>query len=334
MDYSVIATVAKGASLDITGVSANGAWLQIVTNDGKQGWVSSQPAYIRISGSLNDLPAAGGTSGSRPSVSNGTVVSSQTPTVTAQASASAGQPASTTPTFNGKLVFTTSSAAVEQAASATGASLSGEWDFSFGTMSLTQRESGVKGSYQWYGGADTGRIEGAVVAELDQFQGIWISNRSPNSQKLLRWQLAADHNSFSGSSVGGSTSQQWCGVRSGQPLPSGCGFSGTWQLRFGSPPGLTGQAILVQTGQTVQGTYLDSEGHTGEIVDGVITVQSTTEVTLTGVWRNDQGEQDSFEWRLDLTTGRTFQGRRDPGNSEWCGWREGASEPEQCGWKD
>ena len=74
--------------------------------------------------------------------------------------------------------------------------------------------------------------------------------------------------------------------------------------------------------------------HTGEIVDGMITVQSITEVKLTGIWRNDQGEQDLFEWRLDLTTGHTFQGRRDPGNSEWCGWREETNEPEQCGWED
>jgi hypothetical protein len=200
-------------------------------------------------------------------------------------------------------------------------------------MSLTQRDMKVEGTYQWYGGADTGQIKGIIVDELDQFQGIWVSDRSPNNQSLIRWRLAADYNSFSGVSEGGSTAEQWCGVRSGQPLPAGCGFSGVWQLRFGSPPGLTGQATLVQTGQTVQGTYLDSEGHTGEIVNGVITVHSITEAKLTGVWRNDQGEQDTFEWRLDLSTGRTFQGRRDPGNSEWCGWREGTSEPEQCGWE-
>lgn len=214
----------------------------------------------------------------------------------------------------------------------TGASLSGAWDFSFGTISLTQRDSNLEGTYQWYGGADTGQIKGVIVAELNQFQGLWISDGSPNNQRLLRWQLAGDGNSFSGATEGGSTSQQWCGVRSGQPLPAGCGFSGVWQLRFGSPAGVTGQATLVQTGQTVQGTYVDSQGHTGEIVDGVVTVQSVTEATLTGTWRNEWDEQDSFEWRLDLTTGRTFQGRRNPGNSEWCGWREGISEPEACGW--
>jgi uncharacterized protein YraI len=214
-----------------------------------------------------------------------------------------------------------------------GASLSGDWQFSFGAMTLTQRDMNIDGAYQWYGGVDTGRIEGVVVDDLDQFRGMWISDRSPNSQKLLRWRLADDRNSFSGGAVGGSTDQQWCGVRAGQPLPAGCGFSGVWQLRFGNPPGVTGQANLVQTGPTVQGSYTTSEGHSGEIIDGLVSVQSTTEIILSGTWRNDQGQQDSFEWRLDLTTGQSFQGRRDPGNSEWCGWRPGADEPEACGWR-
>ena len=225
--------------------------------------------------------------------------------------------------------------AAAKTALAKAVSLSGAWDFTFGRLTLTQREANVEGTYQWYGGADTGQVSGIVVDELDQFQGVWLSDRSPNSQGLLHWQLAGDYNSFTGTSTGGAQAgEQWCGVRSGQPLPAGCGFSGVWQLRFGSPPGLTGQATLVQIGQAVQGTYVDSQGHTGEIVDGVVTVESITEAKLTGIWRNDQGEQDSFEWRLDLTTGRTFQGRRDPGNSEWCGWREGTTEPEQCGWQD
>jgi hypothetical protein len=225
-------------------------------------------------------------------------------------------------------------AAKPAAAASANKSLSGAWDFAFGTMSLTQREMKIEGAYRWYGGADTGRIEGAVIAGLNQFQGLWVSDRSPNSQSLLRWQLAADGSSFSGAAEGGATGDGWCGVRSGQPLPSGCGFSGVWQLRFGNPPGMTGQATLVQTGGTVQGTYVDSQGQTGKLVDGVVTVQSITEAKLTGTWRDDQGQQDTFEWRLDLTTGRTFEGRRDPGNSEWCGWRQGTGAPEQCGWED
>jgi hypothetical protein len=210
------------------------------------------------------------------------------------------------------------------------ASLSGEWDFAFGTLALTQRDANVEGTYQWYGGADMGRVDGVVVDDPGQFQGMWISSRDPNSQSVMRWQLAADRNSFSGTAEDSNRGEQWCGVRSGQALPSGCGFSGVWQLRFGSPSGL-GQATLVQASQSVLGTYVDGQGNTGT-VDGVVTVQSITEARLAGTWRNDSGQQDTFEWRLDLTTGRTFQGRRDPGNSEWCGWREGTGEPNRCGW--
>jgi hypothetical protein len=211
------------------------------------------------------------------------------------------------------------------------ASMSGEWDFTFGKLSLTQSDADVTGTYQWYGGADTGKMTGVVIEDLDQFQGMWISDRNPSSQNLLRWYLAADRSSFSGATQDGSTKQQWCGVRSGQPLPTGCGFSGVWELHFASQPGVTGQATLVQTGQAVRGTYVDGKGHSGEIVDGVVSVQSLTEVRLTGTARDDRGEQSTFEWRLDLTTGRTFQGRRNPGNAEWCGWRAGAEPPAQCG---
>jgi hypothetical protein len=214
------------------------------------------------------------------------------------------------------------------------ASLTGEWDFTFGTLSLTQSDADVTGTYQWYGGADAGKVTGVVVpvgAGLDEFQGMWISNRNPASQNLMRWRLAADRASFSGATQDGSTKQQWCGVRSGRPLPAGCGFSGVWELHFADQPNMTGQATLVQTGGTVQGTYVDGKGHGGEILNGVVSVQSTTEVRLTGTWRDDQGNEDTFEWRLDLTTGRTFQGRRNPGNAEWCGWRQGAGQPASCG---
>ncbi len=221
-------------------------------------------------------------------------------------------------------------AAVVTTAASDPASLNGGWDFAFGTMSLSEQNMSLKGSYQWYGGVDTGQLNGVTLPELRQFQGLWFSDRSPNSQGFWRGQLTVDGTGFSGTFEGNGHSRPWCGARSGQSLPPGCGFSGLWQLRFGSPPGL-GQATLTQTGAAVTGTFVDSEGQPGEIGGGVVTVHSLTEASLSGFWRNGQGEQDSFEWRLNLTTGRTFAGRHDPGNSEWCGWRQGSSEPDECG---
>lgn len=219
-------------------------------------------------------------------------------------------------------------------ASATEAALAGTWDFNFGTLSLTQRSARVEGEYRWYGDLDFGQVEGVFIDDLNQFQGLWVSNKSPMVQGFLRAHVEPDRHSFSGVYEYSSARGPFCGVRSGELLPAGCGFSGSWQLRFGSPPGLTGQATLQQTGRKVEGWYTGADGRTGDIVDGVITVLSNTEAKLTGTWRNDRGESDSFDWRLDLTTGRTFQGRRDPGNSEWCGWRPGTDEPQPCGWED
>ncbi|NJN99109.1 MAG: SH3 domain-containing protein [Anaerolineales bacterium] len=138
------------------------------------------------------------------------------------------------------------------AAPPTAVSLGGAWDFAFGVMSLSEQNTSLKGSYQWYGGGDTGQINGVALPELGQFQGLWHSDRSPSSQGFWRGQLTLDGAGFSGTFEGNDTSQPWCGVRSGQPLPPGCGFSGVWQLRFGSPPGL-GQATLTKPAQRSPG---------------------------------------------------------------------------------
>lgn len=209
--------------------------------------------------------------------------------------------------------------------------LTGAWDFNFGTLDWSQRGSALEGRYHWYGGGDVGRIEGNYLADLRQIQGLWISDRDPTEQGFLQARLRDDDSRFDGTYERRTLSGPWCGVRSGQPLPAGCGFSGTWQIRFGSPPNLSGQANLTQTGQTVQGSFTGADGRGGEI-EGQVKTFSITEARLIGTWRNHQNEMDTFEWRLDLTTGRTFTGRRDPGNSEWCGWRSDGLTPDPCGW--
>lgn len=53
--YAAIGTVVQGDILDITSASADGNWLQILTPDGKSGWISSQPVYTRILGALENV---------------------------------------------------------------------------------------------------------------------------------------------------------------------------------------------------------------------------------------------------------------------------------------
>lgn len=213
---------------------------------------------------------------------------------------------------------------------ATAETLTGQWDFNFGTMTLTQKGTGVTGAYTWYGELDGGQIKGNVMAELSQVRGLWLSRNNPNEQGFIQWKLAGgqaltgtfEHNGLTG---------PWCAVRSGQPLPPGCGFSGVWNLHFGSPGNISGQATLTQTGGRVTGIYTAGDGRVGEIVVASLNLHSLTEATLEGIWRTAAGETGRFEWRLDQTTSRTFTGRRLDDNSEWCGWREGAERPVECG---
>jgi TolB protein len=56
MGYRAIGGVAKGDVLEISGVSADGNWLQIITADGEPGWISRISTYTRVIGSLEDVP--------------------------------------------------------------------------------------------------------------------------------------------------------------------------------------------------------------------------------------------------------------------------------------
>jgi hypothetical protein len=206
--------------------------------------------------------------------------------------------------------------------------MSGNWDFNFGEMTLTQTGVSISGDYRWYGGLDQGRITGSFVYDTNQITGLWIS-QNPLEQGFFNWRLL-DAQNFTGTFENNRLNGQWCGVRAGESLPPGCGFSGTWNLRFGAPGEVFGQAILTQTGQRVTGSYTAADGRTGEI-EGSIGLLSLTEAGLRGSWRDATGETGSFEWRLNVLTGRTFEGRRLEGNSEWCGWRDGVDRPDPCG---
>lgn len=211
----------------------------------------------------------------------------------------------------------------------------GTWNFNFGSMTLTQREAVVEGTYQLYGGP-TGQITGVYVADLNQFKGLWVSDANRNDQGFVRWRFNPDGDSFSGTYENNSLRGQWCGIRVAHDdvaLPAGCGFSGPWQLKFGSPPGVTGTATLAQVGPTVSGSYSRSDGGAGQIVAATLSYRSMTEAQVFGTWQSDRGT-DTFDWRFDLTTGHTFQGFREPGTSEWCGWRPDVLEPRRCGWQE
>jgi TolB protein len=55
VDYPVVGVAYAGEFLNIVGTS-NSHWVQVVTTNGRTGWISGQPAYTQISGSLNGMP--------------------------------------------------------------------------------------------------------------------------------------------------------------------------------------------------------------------------------------------------------------------------------------
>jgi Tol biopolymer transport system component len=95
VSFVAIGTVVQGDILDIIGVSADGNWLQILTKDGKSGWISGQSAYTHILGSLDDVPVVEASPAGLPS------------SVSGQSSEMGGQPSVVA--AGGKLVFATSS---------------------------------------------------------------------------------------------------------------------------------------------------------------------------------------------------------------------------------
>ena len=120
--YAVIGTLIKGDILGITGVTADGNWLQVTSAGAlrESGWVSGRAAYTRIiTGSLSDVPVVETASGS-----GSTAAAMQASlTLTSQTSAASGQTASTAAASGGKLVFTTSSGGDLYVANADGTGL-------------------------------------------------------------------------------------------------------------------------------------------------------------------------------------------------------------------
>jgi WD40 repeat protein len=78
-----MAAVAQGDVLNVTGVSANRSWLQIITPQRQTGWISAQPQFARLTGLLDAVPVINPPSNGQPSalqpegVSNGSAVGGQ-----------------------------------------------------------------------------------------------------------------------------------------------------------------------------------------------------------------------------------------------------------------
>jgi dipeptidyl aminopeptidase/acylaminoacyl peptidase len=158
VDYASIETVAQGDILTITGVSANGNWLQIITTTGQSGWISGQAAYTRILGSVKDVPVVGSSSSSQPpalrpeGVSNGSVAPQGGYALSGQATAVASA---------GKLVFATRSGGDLYIANIDGTGLQ---KLASGVIDPVVSPDGMQVAYTRWDGAKLGAL---YVLDLD-----------------------------------------------------------------------------------------------------------------------------------------------------------------------
>jgi uncharacterized protein YgiM (DUF1202 family) len=161
VDYAVIGTVVQGDILTITGVSANDNWLQVFTTAAKPGWISGQSTYVRVAGSLSDVPVV-----NPPSGDQSTTAGSQSSAV----SGTAGvlyQPAAVTSA--GKPVFATRSGGDLYIANAECASLpegcgTGLQKLAGGVIDPVVSPDGTQVAYTRWDGAKMGAL---YVLDLD-----------------------------------------------------------------------------------------------------------------------------------------------------------------------
>ena len=173
MNYTSIGTAAKGDVFDITGVSANGSWLQIVTAAGEPGWISGRPDYTRVLGSLDTVPA----------------VEPQAPASASPSFANNTQAATTTATTgDGRLVFATGSGGNLYMVNADGTGLS---QLASGVIDPVVSPDGQQVAFTRWDGAEFGTLyvmnldgsgELAVLSEILQAKSpTW----SPDSQEII-----------------------------------------------------------------------------------------------------------------------------------------------------
>ncbi|MEO6061214.1 MAG: NBR1-Ig-like domain-containing protein [Thermoflexales bacterium] len=187
-------------------------------------------------------------------------------------------------------------------------SFAGNWVHNFGTMNLTQSGTSVTGSYVNSFSGGNGTVQGTVSGNT--LNGTYTIGGGSGS---IQWTI--NGNTLDGNWGG---SSQWCGARSGNAFPNGCGFAGSW---VASVAGNTACAMtLTQNGTTVSGSYCNGS------LSGSVSYASSGAI-LTGNWTT--GGTGTLKFYLATYNGDTFQGNWNTSNA-WCGRRSGATLPGTC----
>jgi hypothetical protein len=193
---------------------------------------------------------------------------------------------------------------------ATFANFNGNWNTNFALLGLSQTGNQVTGFYRRYGEVTNIQIVGTVTGYT--LNGYYLNNPSLTFALVL----SQDGYTFTGYLFG---TNQWCGARSGNALPSGCGFSRSWSTNFA-------QVNLTQTGNSVYGTYRRYDLSYDQAINGTVTGSGNIP-QLDGYYGGVQSQ--TLEFILN-PLGNTFDGHYGA-NNQWCGVSVG-SLPAGCGW--
>jgi len=142
--------------------------------------------------------------------------------------------------------------------------VSGDWNSSFGMMSLKQSGNKISGTYTNQNGKIDGVLQGNII------KGTWFqapSYKPPNDAGDFMFVLSADRNSFSGKYRWGFGGEEWAGNWTGTKTGS-AGYvmvEGEYLTTYGKE---TFKLTLKQSGSKITGSYEHDSGRLEGTVEG------------------------------------------------------------------
>lgn len=175
----------------------------------------------------------------------------------------------------------------------------GQWETTYGLMTLTQEGDAVHGYYVM------GGVRCTLAGKVDKLK-LTFTYEEPGTHGEGWFQLAADGKSFAGKwrEQGNTAWSEWVGRRVTAEAPAAATFSGLWETSFG-------RMRLLQSGDTVSGMYAYAGGSSlsGRLKDK----------RLAFTYKEpDAAGEGWFELGTDR---RSFTGQwKAAGSSEWSEW--------------
>jgi hypothetical protein len=288
-------------------------------------------------------PAAGGSSsggssgasssGSSGSTSSGSSSGGSSSGVSSSSVASSAGTTSSSSSGSSSVTTGSSSSGSSGGSSSTSAGppldFSGTWDMDWGSITMAQTGSSVQGVVQQWGSNGYGTLTGTATG--DAFVGGWYWSFQSATTTGVFFALGDGGTSLAGTWGGGKF--PWCGVRAGNPLYPGCGWSDTFMVKLNDAT--AAPVVLTQTADEVVGTYDNGDAGISGLVSAYRLAGVTTEAgAATGkfsFWWSTPGNNSDQGW-----TELAFLGNWLPANGtarlDWCGTRQSspASFPLVC----